>query len=324
MILAAGGGTRLYPLTLGTAKAMAPVLNRPVMEHIITLLRRAGITDLIANLHHHPDQIAAYFGDGSRLGVSLQYSPEREILGTAGGVKNVASFFGADTFIVVGGDDLANFDLQAMADFHRRAGALATIAVVEVERVSEFGIVVTGDDGRIRSFQEKPAPEEAKSRLANTGVYMFEPQALDYIPADEFFDFGKQVFPLLVEQGAPFYAWSAAGYWKDIGNPREYLEVNLDALEGKVGISPAGEEIAPGVWREGEVEAEGAAIQPPAALGAGCHLEPGCRVRGSVIGPGARIAQGARLDGCIVWEGVEVPGISARRAAFGPGCVVWT
>jgi NDP-sugar pyrophosphorylase family protein len=322
MVLAAGGGTRLYPLTFAIAKPMVPVLNRPVLEHIIALLARHGITELIANLHSFPEQIVSYFGDGARCGVSLEYSHERELLGTAGGVKHVASFFGDQTFIVIGGDDLADFDLTAMAAFHRARNAMATIAVSEVEHVTEYGIVVSDDDGRIRSFQEKPAAHEALSRTANTGVYMFEPALLDYIPANEFFDFGKQVFPLLLKRGAPFYAWRAAGYWKDIGNPREYLDANIDALEGKAGIAPAGVEISPGVWADDSLELEGAHLEPPAALGAGCRLESGCRVGTCVIGPRARVAAGAKLKGCVVWEETETPAVSARAATFAPGRVV--
>jgi len=323
MILAAGGGTRLYPLTFTIAKPMVPVLNRPVMEHIVALLRRHGITDIIANLHHRAEQIVSYFGDGSRFGVSFDYSREHQLLGTAGGVKNVAGFFGDATFLVIGGDDLADFDLAAMLAVHRERGAVATIAVSQVEEVSQYGIVVADDDGRIRSFQEKPKPEEALSDLANTGVYLFEREALDFIPPGEFFDFGKQVFPLLLERGAPFFAWLAAGYWKDIGGPREFLDANLDALDGKAGICAPGEELSPGVWREGETQANGATIEAPVALGEGCQLESGCRVRRAVIGPGARIPSGARLDGCVVGEGVEVPPIAARDAIFTPGRVVW-
>jgi NDP-sugar pyrophosphorylase family protein len=322
MILAAGGGTRLYPLTFGCAKPMVPVLNRPVMEHIIGLLRRHGITKLIANLHHYADQISSYFGDGSRSGVELEYSHEEIILGTAGGAKHVASFFGDHTFIIIGGDDLADFDLHAMTAFHRERQALATIAVMPVEHVSQYGIVVADDDGRIRSFQEKPKAEDALSRLANTGVYMFERQVLDFIPAGEFFDFGKQVFPLLLEKRAPFFAWPAAGYWQDIGNPREYLEANLDALAGKAGIAPPGAEASPGVWIEDGAVIE-AAVEPPVLLGAGCRLESGAEVAGCVIGPNARVPAGARLRECVAWSGVEVPPIAARSATFGHGAVVW-
>jgi mannose-1-phosphate guanylyltransferase/mannose-1-phosphate guanylyltransferase/phosphomannomutase len=325
MILAAGGGTRLHPLTVATPKPMVPVLNRPVMEHIAGLLRRHGITDIIANLHHGGEHIASYFGDGARCGVCLEYSREQELLGTAGGVKHVASFFCGGTFFVIGGDDLADFDLGAMLAFHRRRRALATIAVLEVKpgEVSQYGIVVADARGRIRSFQEKPRPRDARSRLANTGVYLFEAEALDHIPPRAFFDFGKQVFPLLLERGVPFYAWQAAGYWKDIGSPREYLEANLDALAGKAGLTVPGEETSPRVWREGKAHTHGAAIAAPVVLGEGCRLAAGCSVRRSVIGAGARIPAGARLDRCVVWEGVQVPAIAARGAVFAPGCVVW-
>ncbi len=325
MILAAGGGTRLHPLTFATPKPMVPVLNRPVMEHIIALLRRHGITEVIANLHHGGDHISSCFGDGARFRVALDYSREKTLLGTAGGVRNVAGFFRGGTFFVIGGDDLAHFDLRAMLEFHRARGALATIAVLQVPaaRVSQFGIVVADRRGRIQSFQEKPAPEEALSRLANTGVYLFDREVLDYIPPRRFFDFGNDVFPLLLERGAPFYAWRARGYWKDIGSPREYLEANLDALGGKAGIGAAGRQIAPAVWREGKARLKGAIIEVPALLGDGCRLAAGCEVRASVIGAQARIPAGARLDGCVVWAGVEVMPVQARHAVFAPGCVVW-
>lgn len=325
MILAAGGGTRLYPLTFSIAKPMVPVLNRPVMEHIVGLLRRHGITDLIANLHHHADQISSYFGNGSSLGARLEYSREDVILGTAGGAKNVASFFAGETFIVIGGDDLADFDLGAMAAFHRERGALATIAVSEIaaEQVSQLGIVVTDGDGRIRSFQEKPRAEDALSRLANTGVYMFEADVLGFIPGGQFFDFGKQVFPLLLENGAPFFAWAAAGYWKDIGTPREYLEANLDALEGKAGVEPLGREVSPGIWREAGARTEGAQLEAPLALGAECRLEQGSRLKRCVIGGGVTVGSTARLDRCVVWPGVEVGEIRARDAIITPDCIVW-
>lgn len=325
MILAAGGGTRLHPLTFTTAKPMVPVLNRPVMEHIIGHLRRHGISRIIANLHHYGEQIASYFDDGTRCGVQLEYVRETELLGTAGSVRNVASFFRGETFLVIGGDDLADFDLGAMLAFHRRRRALATIAVTPVPRknVSQYGIVVASSSGRIQSFQEKPRPQEAKSNLANTGVYLFEREVLDHIPPRQFYDFGKQVFPRLLECRAPFYAWQTAGYWKDIGGPQEYLEANLDGMAGKGGICAPGEEISPGIWYEGKARMQGAVIEAPAVVGKGCHLEKGCYIRESVIGARARISGGAQLDRCVVWAGAEVPDVEAHRAVFAFDCVVW-
>lgn len=193
MIMAAGVGSRLMPMTAGVPKPMIPMANQPLMANTVRLLARHGFTELIANLHYHGDQIRAYFRDGSDFGVSMHYSPEDELLGTAGGVKRCAWFLD-DTFVIVSGDALTDIDLTRLMEAHRRRGALATIALKEVPDVEHFGIVITDGDQRIRSFQEKPRPEEALSQVANTGIYVFEPEIFQFIP-EGFYDFGKQLFP---------------------------------------------------------------------------------------------------------------------------------
>jgi NDP-sugar pyrophosphorylase family protein len=323
MILAAGGGTRLHPLTHALPKPMLPIANAPVMEYVVRLLARHGFDSIIVNLHHLGHTIADHFGDGQRLGVRITYSREDEPTGTAGGVKRVADFFGGETFVVIGGDDLTDIDVGAVLDFHRHRGALATIALTEVSDVSQFGVVVTDETGRILRFQEKPPPAEALSNLANTGVYVFEPEMLDFIPADEFFDFGRQVFPLLLERGAAFYGYRAGGYWRDVGTPREYLEANWDALEGRLGGGASRRQCRVQRGRNCVV-ARRAVLEAPVLLGDGAEIGRGARI-GPVacVGAGARIGAGAVVTRSVVWPGVQVgEDVALESSIAAPHCTV--
>ncbi|HEX7059084.1 MAG TPA: nucleotidyltransferase family protein, partial [Solirubrobacterales bacterium] len=217
MVLAAGLGTRLRPITYAIPKPMVPVVNRPVMEHIVRLLARHGLTEAIANLHWFPETIEGHFGDGSRFGVSLSYSREEKLLGTSGGVRNAAGFLG-DSFLVISGDALTDIDLAAMREFHDSHDGIATLATKRVEDTSQFGVAITGSDGRIQGFQEKPDPAEALSDLANCGIYMFGAEIFDFFPASgtslaasdddpaDFADWAQDVFPALLEGDVPFYS----------------------------------------------------------------------------------------------------------------------
>lgn len=238
MIMAAGVGSRLEPITKTLPKPMVPVQDKPIMEHIINLLSYYGVHNIIANLYYLPGVIKAYFGDGSDFGVKLLYSEEEALKGTAGGVKN-NEWFLDETFIVMSGDALTDIDLAEFIRFHRRKKALATIALKRVEDVERFGVVVTKDTGEISAFQEKPKKEEALSNLVNTGIYIFEPEIFKYIPPDTVFDFGKQLFPLLVREGLPFYGYPMKGYWRDIGTLDSYREAKADAASGLVELFPA-------------------------------------------------------------------------------------
>ncbi len=238
MIMAAGVGSRLMPLTATMPKPMVPILGKPVMEYGVQLLKQHGVTEIIANLHYLPEVIRSYFGTGQAFGVEMSYSFEEILMGTAGGVKNNQSFLETDTFVILSGDALTDIDLTAMYEYHKSKGALATIALKSVEDVSKFGVVIQDREGRITAFQEKPRPEEALSNLANTGIYIFEPEIFELIPADTFYDFGKQLFPLLVEKGLPFYGWETEGYWSDIGSFDTYKEAQFDMLNGRVKLSP--------------------------------------------------------------------------------------
>ena len=306
MIMAAGLGTRLYPLTGRTAKPMVPILNRPVMQHMLQLLRLHGITEVAANLHYHPDKIRTYFGDGRAFGVELRYNLEEELLGTAGGVGAFRDLFAGGTFVVVSGDGLTDIDLTAFLAAHRRHGGLATIAVKQVTDPSLYGVVVADGEGRITGFQEKPPREEALADLCNTGIYAFEPGIFDYVPPGVFVDWARDVFPALLSAGVPFYRWLLDGYWNDVGNIEQYRLSNFDALLGRVKVHVPGRLVAPDVWVGDGTQVEaGARIQAPVLIGAGCLVEADAELIGPlIIGDGCVIERGAVLEGVIHWDGV--------------------
>ncbi len=307
MIMAAGLGTRLYPLTGRTAKPMVPILNRPVMEHMLNLLRRHGIRQVAANLHYHPDKIRTYFGDGSGFGMELTYNVEAELLGTAGGVGAFRDFFAGGTFVVVSGDGLTDIDLTAFVTAHKRNGGIATLAVKQVADPSLYGVVVCDAGDRITGFQEKPPHGEALSDVCNTGIYAFEPAIFDYVPPGAFVDWAKDVFPALLAHGAPFHRWLLDTYWNDVGNIEQYRVSNFDALLGLVEVDVPGRSVSPGVWvGEGTQIEPGVRIEAPVLVGAGCFIEAEAELLGPlIIGDGCVIERGAVLEGAINWAGVK-------------------
>ncbi len=318
MILAAGLGTRLRPITNSFPKPMVPVLGRPVMEHIIRLLARHRFNDVIANLHWFPETIEKHFGDGSGLGISLLYRHEEALMGTAGGVRNVADFLG-DSFLIISGDALTDIDLTAMREFHESHDGIATLATRRVENTSEFGVVIIGSDGRIQGFQEKPDPAEALSDLANCGIYMFNAEIFDYFPAtgqvsgaaapdspDGFTDWAMDVFPALLESDIPFYSHEIDSYWNDIGNLQELRDGNIDALEGRVEIDPGVPVVSDGVRSASDLN--GAAVNAPTLVGPDVSIGDGVTLDGPiVIGGGSRIGDRAHLRDSILLPGAEVP-----------------
>ena len=319
MIMAAGLGTRLRPVTYEMPKPMVPVLNRPVMEHILELLERHGFRQVIANLHWFPELIKERFGDGSRLGVELSYSEEEQLLGTAGGVRNAAGFLG-DSFLVISADAVTDVDLGSMREYHESHDGIATLATKRVEDTSEFGVVVTGSDGRVQGFQEKPDPAEALSDLANCGIYMFDAEIFDYFlsegetskvakPEDPpgFNDWATDVLPALLEGDVPFYSHEIDAYWNDIGNLEELRRSNLDAVCGDVDLDPAVPERFHGI-RAGEgTDVSTVEIEPPVLLGAGIEFGDDVRIEGPVvIGDGVDIGRGARIADSVLLPGVVI------------------
>ena len=310
MLLAAGLGTRLRPITYELPKPMVPVLGRPVMEHILRLLARHGFDDVVANLHYFPDLIRERFGDGSAYGVRLVYSYEPELLGTAGGVRNVRDHFGDETFLIISGDALTDIDLGALWATHKEKGGIATLALKRVDDTSQFGVVIVADDGRIQGFQEKPDPAEALSNLGNCGIYVFEPEIFDHFPEREFVDWAMDVYPTLLEQDVSFYGHEFPDYWNDVGSLEEYRQGNFDALEGRVRVDMA----ANGSAAPDDTEVEG-----PVFIGEGCEIASGVRLTGPVvIGEGSRIGENSALRDTIVWPHTDVdPGTVLIGAVAG-------
>lgn len=317
MVLAAGLGTRLRPITFDMPKPMVPVLNRPVMEHILRLLAKHGFEETIANLYWFPDLIESHFGDGSGCGVKLSYSREDALLGTSGGVRNVADFLG-DDFLVISGDALTDIDLTAMRAFHESHDGIATLATKRVEDTTQFGVAITDAEGRIGGFQEKPQPSEALSDLANCGIYMFRKEIFDFFPApgaskaakpgdpDGFADWAMDVFPRLLESDVPFYSHEIDAYWNDVGNLEELRESTYDALSGAVQVEQIGE-VVDG-FRSGTAEEDEPELEGPVLLGPGCEIGDDVRIDGpSVIGDGATIGAGSRVKDAIVLPGARIP-----------------
>jgi NDP-sugar pyrophosphorylase family protein len=285
MVLAAGLGTRLRPLTDLISKPMAPIVNRPVMEHIIKLLAKHGFKDIVCNLHYFPDEIKNHFRDGSKWGVNIVYSFEEELLGTAGGVKKVEDFFQGQTFLVISGDALTDIDLSNAYDFHKEKKGKATLVLTEVEDTTQFGVVILDGEKRIKGFQEKPLSGEAKSNLANSGIYFFEPDIFEYMPPrGQFYDFGKNLFPDLLEKDIPYYGYKHNKYWNDVGSLDEYQQGNFDALEGRVEVDIPGKKIKNGVWigRNCKIQ-EDVIIIPPVCIGDDCTINKGAKLYGPMI-----------------------------------------
>ncbi|MET0306365.1 MAG: NDP-sugar synthase [Solirubrobacterales bacterium] len=317
MILAAGLGTRLRPITYGMPKPMVPVLNRPVMEHIVRLLARHGFDQAIANLHWFPDLIEGHFGDGSEFDLELSYNREEKLHGTSGGVRLVADFLG-DSFLIISGDALTDIDLVAMREFHEAHDGIATLATKRVDDTSQFGVAITGADGRVQGFQEKPDPAEALSDLANCGIYMFRKEIFDFFPAPGeakfarpgdppgFADWATDVFPALLEGDVPFYSHEIDSYWNDIGNLDELRQGNLDALHGAVEVEPGAPQVGEGVRAASSLD--GAEVTAPVLVGADVEIGAGVRIEGpAIIGDGCRVGDGACVRDSIMLEGAELP-----------------
>ena len=302
MVLAAGLGTRLRPLTYEITKPMVPVLDRPVMEHILDLLDRHSFGPVIANLHYFAETISEHFGE------RISYSYEPELLGTAGGVRGCADFLGRGSFLVISGDALTDIDLRAFAERHREAGGIATLSVKQVPDTREYGVVLHDREGRVTGFQEKPAPEEALSELGNCGIYMFEPEIFDYFPERPFVDWAQDVFPTLLEHDVPFHIHELHEYWNDVGSLGELRRGTFDALAGELQLPMEGEEIAPGVIVAGSSPLrEDTDLDGPAWIGRDVRLGAGVRLMGPlVLGDGARIGDGAQLRESILFPGTEV------------------
>lgn len=336
MALAAGKGTRLFPLTGEIPKPLAPVVDTPIIGHIFGLLAGHGVEEVHVNIYYLADALLEAYGEESRRnGMSVYLNREDELLGTAGGVKRLADHFD-DTFVIVSGDALTDVNIEELVAFHKSKEALATIALRRVYDTSEFGVVEVDEEGKIQGFQEKPDPEEAISTLANTGIYVLEPRALEYVPDGTFFDFAQDVFPRFLENGERFVGYQGDFYWSDIGTLEAYRQAQFDVLSGRVGVEIPGEKRADGLW-----VGEDAQIHPSAnieghvlvgrdavvgrdvtlsgdvTVGTDCWVRPEATIKRSILLPGSTVGDGAYLEDCIVGHGYNVrPGETIRGGAL--------
>lgn len=322
VVMAGGQGTRLRPLTSNLPKPMVPIVNRPVIEHIIRLLHDHGINDVVITLQFLPHVIRNYFGDGSDHDISINYVVEEIPLGTAGSVKNAQHLLD-DTFIVISGDALTDIDLTEVVNYHKKNRTLATITLKQVENPLEFGIVILGEGGKIDRFLEKPSWGEVFSDTINTGIYVLEPEIFDFIPKGREVDFSKDIFPKLLDLNKSLYGYVANGYWKDIGNLEQYFAANQDVLDGNVAIEPDGIKMASDIWIGRDVEiSPGAKLSGPTVLDDYVKIEAGASVgEYSILGESVVIKAGASTVRTIIGKNSYIgPNSTVRSLAIGRNC----
>ncbi|MDH4070527.1 MAG: sugar phosphate nucleotidyltransferase [Ignavibacteria bacterium] len=306
IIMAGGFGTRLRPLTCNTPKPMVPVMNKPMMHHIVTLLRDHGITDLIATLFYQPETITSYFGDGSSLDVRMTYVRAEADYGTAGSVRNALEGVRERT-LVISGDVLTDFDLTQAIRFHEEKQAKATIVLTRAANPLAFGVVITNEDGTISRFLEKPSWGEVFSDTINTGIYILEPEVVDLIPFQQEFDFSKDLFPLLLKQKGGLYGFKAEGYWRDIGNLNEYQDAHQDAIAGRVTVGIDGEKRGALTMGSGtRIDEDKVRIVGRVILGSNCSVADGVTLSDSVIGNNCVIGPGSIIRSSVIWNDVVI------------------
>jgi mannose-1-phosphate guanylyltransferase len=339
MILAAGKGTRIRPITYVMPKPMIPIMQKPVMEFLVELLRQHGFDQIMVNVSHLSEEIENYFRDGQKFGVQMAYSFEGSIingelvgeaLGSAGGLKKIQDFspFFDSTFVVMCGDALIDLDLTAVVKWHRSKKAMATVVTKTVpkEEVSSYGVVVTDDEGRILDFQEKPKVEEARSNNINTGIYIFEPEILNYVPSDTEYDIGSDLFPQLVKEGAPFYAIPMDFQWVDIGKVPDYWQAIQGVLEGKIkNVKIPGREVAPGIFTGLNVSVnwDKVDITGPVYIGGMTQIEDGAKIVGpTMIGPNCHVCKSAVVERSVIFEYSRLKDVRlVDKLVFGRYCV---
>jgi len=314
--MAGGEGTRLRPMTASMPKPLLPIVNRPIMEHVLRLLRRHGFDETVVTVHFLASLVRNYFGDGEEFGMSLQYATEETPLGTAGSVKNAEDLLRDEPFLVISGDALTDINLTDLVKFHEDKGALVTVCLTRVPDPLEFGITIVDDDGKVQRFLEKPTWGQVFSDTVNTGIYVMQPEVFDYVADDESVDWSGDVFPQLLAEGKPIYGYVAEGYWEDVGTLESYVRVQADMLGGKVDAQIDGFEVSPGVW-----VGEGADVHPdvvlkgPLYIGDYAKVEAGAELREyTVLGRNAVVKSGAFLHRAVVHDNCFIGPLANLRA----------
>jgi len=334
IIIAGGAGTRLRPLTYTHPKPLIPVVNRPFLEYQVALLKRHGIDEIIFCTNYMSEQIAQHFGDGSRFGVTMHFVNEEVPLGTAGAIKNAQLVAGRDTFVVLNGDILTDFDIASIVAFHRANNALVTLTLKDVPSPSPYGVILTDERGRVLEFRE-PSEAQKKALAANpnieptgvdyinAGIYIMEPEALDEIPTGRPVSIERETYPQMLSTGKPIYAVSRQGFWLDIGRPEQYRQATQAILARDIAVEVPGEWMALGYWAMDNVQVDPTAhIAPTVHIGAGAKIGPGVSLSGkTVVGPHCCIKANATLTDCILQEGVIVgQGAQLSGVILDDGC----
>jgi mannose-1-phosphate guanylyltransferase / phosphomannomutase len=320
VVMAGGEGSRLRPLTIGRPKPMVPMVSKPVMGHILDLLKRHGITEVVVTLHFMPEVIQGYFGDGGSLGMEIRYAVEETPLGTAGSVKNAQKYLD-EPFIIISGDAVTDLDLEKIIAFHEEKQAEATLTLYRVANPLEYGVIITDPDGRVTQFLEKPSWGEVISDTVNTGIYVIDPTVLDLIEEGVPTDWSKDVFPKMLEDGRPLYGFVAEGNWTDVGDILEYMRATGDVLHHRIHTEELGEHIGGDVWVGSGVEiAPDAQLYGPIFLGDEVKIKGGVIIHGpTVIRDNTIVDNRAHIDRSIIWrnsyigEGAEIRGAIVSR-----------
>lgn len=317
VIMSGGFGTRLRPLTCNIPKPMVPMMNKPMMQHIIDLLKKHGIKNIVATLFYQPDIITDYFGDGSKFGISMQYRKAEADFGTAGSVRNASDFLD-ERFIIISGDVLTDFDLTKAIKFHEEKKAKATLVLTHAKNPLAFGVVITNKEGKITRFLEKPSWGEVFSDTINTGIYIIEPEVLQMIPYKKEFDFSKNLFPAMLQEDLGLYGYIADGYWRDVGNLNEYQEAHLDALEDHVKLVHDGDTFGSAYIGDNTIiETDSQNIQGKVLIGKNCKIGKNAKIIKSVIGNDVEIQEGAIIRNSIIWSDSKI-----MREAELTSCVI--
>jgi len=308
IIIAGGLGTRLRPLTYDIPKPIIPMANRPFVFHQIELLKKFGISDIILNLHYMSDNIKNILSEVQKMGVKVSFSLEDKPLGTAGAVKNAEEYFDDGPMLVFNGDILTDINLKKLIDFHKQKKATVSLTLKNVDDPTPYGLIITGDDGRVQSFIEKPNWDQVKARTINAGVYIVEPGIFKKVPKGKPFSFERQLYPILLEEGEKIYGYISDAYWKDIGDPAKYLQAHRDILAGDVMVNVPGNKIGAHIWvEEGAVISSSAKVRGPALLGKNSKVADNVDIHESVVlGERVEVGKGTQLKDCVILAGTTI------------------
>lgn len=306
-VMAAGVGTRLRPLTYSIPKPLVPVVNTPVIGHLLKNLVNHGINKIIVNVHYYPKMIMSYLEDGKKWNMEIKYSYEKKLLGTAGGVKLKERFFD-DTFVVTSGDGLSDINFSKLVSYHKSKKAIATIALKSVDLKLDYGIVEIDKSFKVKKFVEKPSWNEMYSDYVNTGIYVFEQEIFKYIPKNVEYDFGKQLLPKLIEKGLPVYGYVMDEYWCDVGNLKEYKKSHHDCLDGKVKVVIPAEQVLPGVWIGRKTRMpRSVKVIPPVVVGKNVEFGRNSIIgKYSVVGDSSKFGNCVKIEDSVLWSRVCV------------------